>query len=160
MSKLKTIEKKFNRPNAYQIVGMSATLSGLDTLKRWMNKTAVYECTHRPVPLTEYTLEPSSGMLYEEPPKALRLNKNEEEGKESIDIVPQRKLTDLRKLCSMTMYCENNKTKQIPLFANDKEFVIHVAAAYFRKKKAVLIFVPTKQGCQKLAEQLANQVPL
>lgn len=58
IAKLKTIEKIFNRPNAFQIVGMSATLSGLDTLKRWMSKTEVYECNHRPVPLAEYTLEP------------------------------------------------------------------------------------------------------
>ena len=81
---------------------MSATLSGLDTLKRWMNRTAVYECTHRPVPLTEYTLEASTGTLYEEPPKALRLNKNEaEEAKETIEEIPKRKITDLRQLCSL-----------------------------------------------------------
>lgn len=30
---------------------MSATLSGLDTLKVWLDKTAVFECTHRPNPL-------------------------------------------------------------------------------------------------------------
>jgi len=36
---------------------MSATLSGLETLKVWLNETAVFECLHRPVPLTEYTLD-------------------------------------------------------------------------------------------------------
>jgi hypothetical protein len=52
---------------------MSATLSGLETLKVWLDKTSVYECTHRPVPLTEYTLDGNSGILWEEPPKAFRV---------------------------------------------------------------------------------------
>jgi hypothetical protein len=34
---------------------MSATMSGLPTLKSWLD-TEVYESTYRPVPLTEYTL--------------------------------------------------------------------------------------------------------
>lgn len=71
LSKLKTIEKIFNKPNAFQIVGMSATMSGLETLKAWLGETAVYECLHRPVPLTEYTLDTQSGYLFEEPPRPL-----------------------------------------------------------------------------------------
>ena len=65
---------------------MSATLSGLETLKNWLNVTAVYECTHRPVPLTEYTLDVSSGMIYEEPPKAFRLEGELQE----VDSSPQK----------------------------------------------------------------------
>jgi len=57
---------------------MSATLSGLDTLKSWLNVTAVYECLHRPVPLSEYTLDAQAGMLCEEPPKAFRVQNSEE----------------------------------------------------------------------------------
>jgi hypothetical protein len=32
---------------------MSATLSGLDMLKKWLD-TEIYECQFRPVPLSEY----------------------------------------------------------------------------------------------------------
>jgi len=52
---------------------MSATLSGLETLKVWLNETAVYECLHRPVPLTEYTLDSQSGTLFEEPARPFRI---------------------------------------------------------------------------------------
>lgn len=37
ITKLRTIESKFEKPNAFQVVGMSATMSGLDTLKKWLS---------------------------------------------------------------------------------------------------------------------------
>ena len=43
-------------------------MSGLSTLKGWLGETAVYECLHRPVPLTEYTIDSNTKTLYEEPP--------------------------------------------------------------------------------------------
>ena len=49
---------------------MSATMSGLSILKGWLGETAVFECLHRPVPLTEYTLDSQTNTLYEEPPRA------------------------------------------------------------------------------------------
>jgi hypothetical protein len=42
-------------------------MSGLETLKAWLGETSVYECLHRPVPLTEYTLDTQSNTLFEEP---------------------------------------------------------------------------------------------
>ena len=51
---------------------MSATLGGLDILKRWLDHTEVYQCNHRPVPLSEYTLDSTSGMMALEPPRAHR----------------------------------------------------------------------------------------
>ena len=56
LTKLRMLEKVFKQPNRFQIVGMSATMSGLSNLKKWLDKTEVYECQMRPVPLTEYTL--------------------------------------------------------------------------------------------------------
>jgi len=52
---------------------MSATLSGLTTLKSWLAKTEVFECNHRPVPLAEYTLEVKTGKLCLEPPREHRM---------------------------------------------------------------------------------------
>ncbi len=46
-------------------------MSGLETLKAWLGETAVYECLHKPVPLTEYKLDTQSSTLLEEPPRAL-----------------------------------------------------------------------------------------
>ena len=57
LAKCKTLEHIFKRPNAFQIVGMSATMSGLNTLRDWLGETAVYECQHRPVPLSEYIID-------------------------------------------------------------------------------------------------------
>ena len=42
IAKLRTIERIFNQPNRYQIVGMSATMTGLSTLSRWLDKTQIY----------------------------------------------------------------------------------------------------------------------
>jgi replicative superfamily II helicase len=53
IAKIRAVEKLLDKPNSYQIVGMSATLSGLDQLKKWLD-TEIYECQFRPVPLSEY----------------------------------------------------------------------------------------------------------
>jgi hypothetical protein len=48
----------------------------------------------------------------------------------------------MKQLCSLKTH-----PKPTPLFPNDKEFFAAIVCAYLRKKKAVLIFVPTKTGC-------------
>ena len=48
----------------------------------------------------------------------------------------------------------------IPLFPNDNEFLGTIACAYLRKKKAVLVFVPTRDGCQRTATLLAQKLPV
>jgi DNA polymerase theta len=53
LAKIRAVEKILCKPNSYQIVGMSATLSGLDKLKLWLD-TEIFECQFRPVPLSEY----------------------------------------------------------------------------------------------------------
>jgi replicative superfamily II helicase len=53
LAKIRAVEKLLSKPNHYQIVSMSATLSGLDKLKEWLD-TEVFECQFRPVPLSEY----------------------------------------------------------------------------------------------------------
>ncbi len=53
IAKIRAVEKIMNRPHSYQIVGMSATMSGLNYLRQWLD-TEIYECQFRPVPLSEY----------------------------------------------------------------------------------------------------------
>ncbi|KAF8535721.1 P-loop containing nucleoside triphosphate hydrolase protein [Trichophaea hybrida] len=42
-----------------QIVGMSATLSNIETVGKWLN-AQVYECTYRPIPLSEHIVYDSA----------------------------------------------------------------------------------------------------
>jgi replicative superfamily II helicase len=49
LAKIRAVEKLLNRPNHYQIVSMSATLSGLDKLKEWLD-TEVYSASSGPCP--------------------------------------------------------------------------------------------------------------
>ena len=114
-------------------------MSGLETLKAWLGETAVYECLHRPVPLTEYTLDTQSGTLFEEPPRPLLILN---EVQEIFIEEEKRKAFNMKQLCSLKTH-----PKPTPLFPNDKEFFAAIVCAYLRKKKAVLIFVPTKTGC-------------
>lgn len=54
ISKLRTLQKVNNPQNKqFQIIGMSATMSGLESLREWLD-TEIYECSFRPVPLSEY----------------------------------------------------------------------------------------------------------
>ena len=48
---------------------MSATLGGLNILEKWLSKSTIYSSDHRPVPLTEYTLDARTAMLSIEPGK-------------------------------------------------------------------------------------------
>jgi hypothetical protein len=50
--------------------------------------------------------------------------------------------------------------QNMQLIPGDQEFVVTFTLAYLRKKKAVLIFCPTKPGCEKLAETLSNKLPI
>ena len=51
---------------------MSATMSGLDKLEKWLN-TEIYECKFRPVPLSEYIVSSQKLMLAQTQEKILDL---------------------------------------------------------------------------------------
>ena len=50
--------------------------------------------------------------------------------------------------------------KQIPLIEGDTDYIATITLAYVRKKKAVLVFCPTRDGCQKMAKFIANKLPV
>lgn len=55
ISQLILLEKTARIPICYRIVGMSATLSNISDLQRWLG-CYVYECNFRPISLQEYVL--------------------------------------------------------------------------------------------------------
>ena len=59
ISKLKTIQalisQKNRPPKQFQIIGMSATMSGQQIIQTWLD-TQIYQCQFRPVPLSEYAI--------------------------------------------------------------------------------------------------------
>lgn len=179
LAKLKTLEKIFKQPNRFQIVGMSATLSGLETLKKWLHKTEVYESRHRPCPLTEYTLDLQSSILFQEPEPQHRVVveiddlaeevKAHEKGPRSQEYETQklRKPTNLKEVTSLSKFVRQQQGKQlvnlnsqVPLFPDDRDFLATVTCAYVRKKKAVLVFCPTRDGCSSTALKLSQLLPV
>ena len=48
----------------------------------------------------------------------------------------------------------------MPLVPNDPEYLATLTLAYLRKKKAVLVFCPTRDGCQKTAKHIADKLPV
>lgn len=63
ITKLNTIQRMFNQQNRYQIIAMSATISGLSILKKWLGTTEVFHCNDRPVPLSQYVYRESRTSL-------------------------------------------------------------------------------------------------
>lgn len=127
ISKLRTLEKiikqdESSTKKSFQIIGMSATMSGLDKLQKWID-TEIYECKYRPVPLSEYILCSHKLM--------------------STD---HEKLLDLRSL-----------KQQIK---GDRDYAAILCAIYAKKRKAVLVFCPSKNQCEQLALKLQVQLPI
>ena len=50
--------------------------------------------------------------------------------------------------------------KQLPLIPGDSDYIATLTLAYLRKKKAVLVFCPTKNDCQKTAKFIADKLPV
>lgn len=48
----------------------------------------------------------------------------------------------------------------MPLIPGDTDFIATLTLAYLRKKKAVLVFCPTRDGCQKMAKFIADKLPV
>ena len=46
-----------------------------------------------------------------------------------------------------------------PLLPQDPNFIAHISLAYTRKKKASLIFCPSRKECEVMAEQIASKFP-
>eukprot|EP00347_Sterkiella_histriomuscorum_P009329 403341625 len=134
IAKLRTVETIMNREKSFQIVGMSATLSGLDYLKQWFGGNCeLYECQFRPVPLSEY-LQIGSKLFNKE----------------------MKMIMDLSHLPKFQMIDSNGRSQTL---AADNDYLPLVLSSYLRKKKAVLIFCPSKVQCEQVAKKLAAIMP-
>jgi replicative superfamily II helicase len=52
-----------------------------------------------------------------------------------------------------------SKNENKALIPGDRDQIGALSASYVRKKKAVLIFCPTKNGCEDMATRLSNILP-
>jgi replicative superfamily II helicase len=52
-----------------------------------------------------------------------------------------------------------SKHENKALIPGDRDQIGALSASYVRKKKAVLIFCPTKNGCEDMATRLSNILP-
>ena len=148
---------------------MSATMSGLATLRHWLDKTAIYQCNHRPVPLSEYTLNVQQRTLSLEPPKSHLLQSKQAtltgDGGGSAGTKGARQDFNLRDISGIPVLASQERGRAVeqgrePLLAGDPDFLATITLPYVRKKKAVLVFCPTKAGCESTARFLAKKLPL
>ena len=148
---------------------MSATMSGLETLRLWLDKTSIYQCNHRPVPLSEYTLDVHHRLLSLEPAKShLQEAKpvtGARDGASPIGRKAARQDYNLSEISGIPGQTSRERGRAAPqgrepLLAGDPDFLATITLPYVRKKKAVLVFCPTKAGCETTAKFLAKALPL
>jgi hypothetical protein len=78
-----------------------------------------------------------------------KLSKSKQELQKSTEI-------NIKKLCSLNQ----NPGLITPLMPGDPDMLATIVCAYLRKMKAVLVFCPTRQGCQQTALFLSKLLPL
>ncbi|CDW81021.1 dna polymerase theta [Stylonychia lemnae] len=133
IAKLRSVEVIMQKPSSFQIIGMSATLSGLEYLNKWFGGNCeIYECQFRPVPLSEYLF--IGNKIY---------NKDMNMDNSNMNIKGQPSMDN-----DFVIYQYFN-IDQLPL----------LLASYMRKRKAALIFCPSKNMCETYAKKLAFILP-
>ena len=78
-------------------------------------------------------------------------------------VYDMKKLVDLKSAMPVVTQTRSRQVQllqQIPLIPGDPEYVATLTLAYLRKKKAVLVFCPTRDGCQKMAKLLSEKLPI
>ncbi|KAK9789408.1 hypothetical protein WJX73_009184 [Symbiochloris irregularis] len=114
-----------------QLIGMSATAGGLETLADWLH-ARLFMTNFRPVPLTEHAV--FAGTVFE-------LDKTPcQEGELRPPLKPLRKVP-------------------IAAGSRDKDGLIALIAEAVRVKEPVLVFCASRKQCQSCAQLAADQLP-
>ena len=76
-----------------------------------------------------------------------------------VEILDMQKVTKVEKLRPIAGG-HKSTSSLVPLIPADRDYLGLLSAVYARKKKAVLIFCPTKNLCEEVAKRLCvNQLP-
>ncbi|XP_018654758.1 putative dna polymerase theta [Schistosoma mansoni] len=122
----------YSRPYGIQIVGMSATLPNLKSLGQWLD-AEVYITNFRPVPLTEFILSCDARSKTNQFYKIVKSAKPAD----NLPLDPQ-----------LTSDTELNMVDEDGVFALCFDTLLN--------GHGVLVFCPTKQWCEQLADSMAH----
>ncbi|RTG90000.1 DNA polymerase theta [Schistosoma bovis] len=132
-----------------QIVGMSATLPNLKSLGQWLN-AEVYITNFRPVPLTEFILSCD-----------LRSKKNQfykiVKSASKDDSSTQQLLSECLEPAD-NLPLDPQLTSDTELNMIDEDGVFALCFDTLLNGHGVLVFCPTKQWCEQLADTMARQI--
>ncbi|CAL8087638.1 unnamed protein product [Calicophoron daubneyi] len=135
-----------------QLIGMSATLPNLAQLGEWLD-AAIYATDYRPVPLTElvFTRDPKNSVSH------------------AYAVVPS-KLTPSRALRGGTgepsellepvasPVLDSQLSTETQLSVTDEDGVFGLCLDTLLSGHGVLVFCPTKQWCEQLADTMARHI--
>ncbi|TGZ76073.1 hypothetical protein CRM22_000012 [Opisthorchis felineus] len=136
-----------------QIVGMSATLPNLRLLGDWLD-AAVYTTTFRPVPLTEFVFSRDSRTSVnhaylvaqsDSPQSHHALRSGSNVGSERLQPVS-------------TPLLDSQLSAEAHLTSVDEDGVFSLCLDTLLTGHGVLVFCPTKQWCEQLADSMAKHI--
>ncbi|KAF5402490.1 hypothetical protein PHET_04083 [Paragonimus heterotremus] len=138
--------------NGIQIVGMSATLPNLDVLGKWLN-AAVFVTDYRPVPLTELVFTRDSKSLTSH---AYEVTRVESSAKHDLRSAWDPTTERLHPVNSPLLDSQLNAEAR--LNAVDEDGVFGLCLDTLLSGHGVLVFCPTKQWCEQLADTMAKEI--
>nr|CAH8871958.1 unnamed protein product [Trichobilharzia regenti] len=140
-----SLSQSYFDTNGIQVVGMSATLPNLATLGQWLD-AEVYVTKFRPVPLTELILSCDTRSKVNQFYKLVNSNVD--------SVCTQQKSECLVPTDNLPL--DPQLTSDIQL--NDEDGVFGLCLDSFLNGHGVLVFCPTKQWCEQLADTMARQI--
>ncbi|CAH8648951.1 unnamed protein product [Heterobilharzia americana] len=143
-----SLNKSIFHTNGIQIIGMSATLPNLKTLGQWLD-AEVYVTNFRPVPLTEFVLSCDTRS------KVNQLYKLVNSGSDNV-CTQQTSAESLVPTGNLPM--DSQLTSDTQLNVVDEDGVFGLCLDSFLSGHGVLVFCPTKQWCEQLADTMARHI--
>ncbi|GMH42021.1 hypothetical protein BSKO_09940 [Bryopsis sp. KO-2023] len=118
-----------------QIVAMSATMSGLETMRSWL-KARLFVTNYRPVPLDQHVVR--DGKIY-------KLKTGEKAGSRSNPSAPDESFQQIRQLAQS--------------HDRDRDRLVPLVAEAVSRKESVLVFCQSRKQCENCARMLCEFLP-
>ncbi|CAH8581327.1 unnamed protein product [Schistosoma turkestanicum] len=144
-----SLNKCDSKTYGIQIIGMSATLPNLESLGHWLN-AEVYITNFRPVPLSEFILSCELRSKTNQYYKVVKSDSTD-------DSSTQKKFSECLKPAD-NLPLDPQLTSDMELNSVDEDGVLALCLDTFLNGHGVLVFCPTKQWCEQLADTMARQI--